>query len=786
MGNEWEKEQTRINEVLEIIDKNIEKIQNNTSGIKKDIVEIRKTFWDDVTVNFDEPDDLGETFTSIKQQVEMLSERERTHVKMDQRLKSLGKLKYSPYFGRFDFQEVGEERPDRIYIGTASLMDENEENFLIYDWRAPISSIYYDYATGPAKFETLDGLIDGEILLKRQFIIRGGKLKGMFDTGVTIGDEVLQQVLSNNANNQMKSIVATIQKEQNQIIRNERSKLLFVQGVAGSGKTSAALQRIAYLLYRFRGSIKSDNIMLFSPNPMFSNYVATVLPELGEDNMEQMTFQAYLEERFKDKYDLEDTFTQMEYVLTAPKDQEYEIRMKGVRFKGSNEFLQLIHSYVRYLSKAGLIFRNINFRGETIITADEINSFFYSLDSSISIPNRVSLTMDWLLKELSKKGRKERKKDWVTEEIQFLDSDDYQKIYKRLQKKQLFTENTFNDFDREQQELAKFIVSNRFKPIRQAIKRLEFINMEATFLQLFKLSANTLSIDSNLLPANWTDICSQTIRNLKKKSLFFEDATAFLYLQDQIEGRKPNTLIRHLFIDEAQDYTPFQFAFLKQLFPMCQMTILGDYNQAIFSETMNSPSIFSDQLRGEEKVETITLTKSYRSTQQIVEFTKWLIKGGNVIEPINRIGNKPIVKRVENAESLYSELEYTISHLRENGHQTIAVICKTEQESKETYKHLCKKVDVKRIDKETYSFERGVLIVPVYLAKGIEFDAVIIPNCSQEQYGSQNEQKLLYTACTRAMHELYLFSVGEKSRLISGVPEGLWDRGSGPVTHLGE
>lgn len=777
MGNEWEKEQARINEVLEIIDNNIGNIQNNSSGIKKDIVEIRKTFWNDVTVNFDEPDDLDETFFSIKQQAEMLSERERMHFKMDQRLKSLAKLKHSPYFGRFDFQEEGEISADQIYIGTASLMDEAEENFLIYDWRAPISSIYYDYATGPANFETLDGTIEGEILLKRQFIIRNGKLRGMFDTGVTIGDEVLQQVLSDNANNQMKSIVATIQKEQNQIIRNERSRLLFVQGVAGSGKTSAALQRIAYLLYRFRGSIESDNIMLFSPNPMFSNYVATVLPELGEDNMEQMTFQAYLEERFKDKYDLEDTFAQMEYVLTAPKDKAYKIRMEGIRYKGSNEFLELIHSYIRYLSTDGLIFKNINFRGETIISAAEIKSFFYSLDSSISIPNRISLTMDWLLKELSKKGRKERKKDWVTEEIQFLDHDEYQKIYKRLQKKQLFTENTFNDFDREQKELAKVIVSNRFKPIRQAIKRLEFINMAAIFFQLFDLSTSTLSVNKSLLPANWADICKQTISNTKKKALFFEDATTYLYLQDQIEGRKPNTLIRHLFIDEAQDYTPFQYAFLKQLFPMCQMTILGDLNQAIFSETMNSPSIFSDQLCREEKNETITLTKSYRSTQQIVEFTKWLIEGGSVIEPINRLGNKPIFTRVENYERLYCELENCIKGLWESGHQTIAVICKTEQESKEVFKQLSKKLDVKRIDKETYSFERGILVVPVYLAKGIEFDAVIIPNCSEEHYGSQNEQKLLYTACTRAMHELYIFSVGEMSRLISGVPKDLFELG---------
>ncbi|HHY74762.1 MAG TPA: UvrD-helicase domain-containing protein [Bacillus bacterium] len=774
MSNEWEQEQARIDEVIEIIGKNIAKITHDNSGVKKDIVEIRKTFWDDVTVNFDEPDDLGETFTSIKQQAEMLSERERTHYKMDQRLKSLHKLKYAPYFGRFDFHEEGEVSKDIIYIGTASLMDENEENFLIYDWRAPISSVYYDYATGPARFETMDGTIHGEILLKRQFIIKGGTLKGMFDTGVTIGDEVLQQVLSNNANNQMKSIVATIQKEQNQIIRNEHSKLLFVQGVAGSGKTSAALQRIAYLLYRYRGMIQSDNIMLFSPNPMFSHYVATVLPELGEDNMEQMTFQAYLEGRLSDKYELEDAFSQMEYVLTANRDEEYEARIEGIGYKGSYQFLELIHSYVRYLSQEGLIFKNIRFRGDTLISAEEIKNFFYALDGAISIPNRIGLTMDWLLKEVSKYARKERKKDWVTEEIQFLDHDDYQKIFKRLQKQQQFTENTFNDFEQEERELAKFIVSRRLKSIRQTIKGLGFIDLQAVYCQLFELSKVTGLFGENKLPAHWSEICRQTIINTKKKALFFEDAIVFLYLQDQIEGRKPNTSIRHLFIDEAQDYTPFQFAFLKQLFPMCQMTILGDLNQAIFSETMNAPSIFSEEIESIEKIETITLTKSYRSTKEIVEFTKKLIKGGNLIEPINRSGKKPQLKQVANFEMLYSEIAECIHQLKENGMQTIAVICKTEQESKEVYTKLSEKIKVKRIDKETYSFEKGVVIIPVYLAKGIEFDAVIIPDCSKAQYAKESEQKLLYTACTRAMHELYLFYVGEKSNLFHDICNELY------------
>ena len=314
---DWRTEQDRVDFVIKEIDKKTKKFKQGAGNVSSDVLELRKTFWEDVTVNMDEPDDVIETAASIKQQAELLSERERTHKQIDKQLNTLARLKYSPYFGRIDFWENGEKSADQVYLGIASLMDEQDENFLIYDWRAPISSLYYDYPPGPAEYETLEGTIKGEMKLKRQFIIRASEIKGMFDTGVTIGDEMLQEVLGNNASTQMKSIVATIQREQNQIIRDERSNLLIVQGVAGSGKTSAALQRVAYLLYRYRGTLKSENIMLFSPNPLFNSYVATVLPELGEENMQQVTFQEYLNHRLGKEFDVEDPFSQMEYLLNG-------------------------------------------------------------------------------------------------------------------------------------------------------------------------------------------------------------------------------------------------------------------------------------------------------------------------------------------------------------------------------------------------------------------------------------------------------------------------------------
>lgn len=285
LGHEWKKEQKRVTDVVEKVSEKIKINQKHLGGVRNEIVDIRNRFWEDVTVNFDESDDAVETAVSMKQQSELLSERERTHHHAQKELSTLKRLQDSPYFGRIDFKEEGEKVSDRIYLGIASFYDEQNNEFLVYDWRAPVSSLYYDYSPGPAQYHTPDGLISGTMELKRQYMIRHAIIQSLFDTGITIGDELLQEVLGRNSDSQMKSIVATIQKEQNQIIRNERARLLVVQGAAGSGKTSAALQRVAYLLYRYRDILQAKQIVLFSPNAMFNSYISTVLPELGEPNI---------------------------------------------------------------------------------------------------------------------------------------------------------------------------------------------------------------------------------------------------------------------------------------------------------------------------------------------------------------------------------------------------------------------------------------------------------------------------------------------------------------------
>lgn len=765
-NTDWIQEQDRLEDVLKVIESKKATIESKVGSAKNELVDLRTTFWEDVTVNLDEPDDVIETFQSIKQQSELLGERERNHRLIHKQIKVLERLKDSPYFGRFDFEEDGDGNEEKIYIGIASLLNKAEEDFLIYDWRAPISSMYYDYYPGPAKYETHFETIEGEMTLKRQFIIKNSGMKSMFDTGVTIGDEMLQEVLGNNANTQMKSIVATIQREQNKIIRNEKSRYLIVQGVAGSGKTSAALQRVAYLLYRYREQLNSNNIMLFSPNPLFNSYVATVLPELGEDNMQQSTFQEYVEHRLGNLFEVEDPFSQMEYMLTEMKQPEYDVRLQAITYKASLGFKELIDSYVERLSETGLLFKNIVFKRKIIITKDAIQEYFYSLDTFISIPNRLIKVTEWLMKEVIKNERKERQKDWVLQESELMDKEDHLEIYKQLQKKQEFSEDTFDDFEREEKLIAKEIVRKHFKPIKVAIKKLEYLNIKGIYKQLFS------QLEEQQVTDKWHEVCLYTINQLEQKHLNYEDATPFLYLQDLIEGKKSNTSIRHLFIDEAQDYSPFQFEYLKQLFPNSRMTILGDYNQAIYAHSMNASTLLSRELYGEEKYEVIELKKSYRSTKEIVEFSKGIVAGGEEIEPFNRSGSLPVFKKVETKERLHKEIITHIQDLQEKGHETIAVICKTAAESMEAFEAfeaLQDNIHVRLMNQETYHFDKGVLILPTYLAKGIEFDAVIIYNASNEVYGREYERKLFYTACTRAMHELQLYSIGDRSFFFDGI-----------------
>jgi DNA helicase-2/ATP-dependent DNA helicase PcrA len=763
-------EEQRIERVLAEIDRRLGDIQGHVKEKKADILDIRKNFWEDVKVNFDDAGETAETYRNMKQQSDVLFEKERSYRQVQKHLKTLAQLKKSPYFGRVDFKEDGEQ-PEQIYLGIASMLDEDETNFLVYDWRAPVSSLYYDYSPGPAQYETPGGMVSGEMELKRQFVFRDGQIESMFDTGVTIGDELLQEVLGKQTDAQMKSIVATIQKEQNRIIRNECSQLLIVQGAAGSGKTSAALQRVAYLLYRYRGILRADQIVLFSPNTMFNSYVSTVLPELGEENMQQTTFQEYLDYRLGETFQIEDPLDQMEYALTAMSEQGYAARIEGMQFKSSAEFMQVIEAYVDFLRGQGLMFKDVMFRGDVLISSERIEGHFNSLDDSIRIPNRMRLLVEWLLQELKDKARLEKSKEWVEEEISLLDKEAYASAFEEMLNDRRLEGHTFDDFRHEQKLLSEKVVKAHFAPVRSFVKRHQFVDITAIYRQLFIDEDFAFRLTPNHEKLrNWSEICHATIKKLDRAELSYEDATPYLFLKELIEGFQTNNTIRHVFLDEAQDYSPFQFAFIRKMFPRSKMTVLGDMNQAIyFHSGFSSGFTPLHSLYASEETETVILTRTYRSTKQIVDFTRGMIAEGDAIVPFNRQGVMPTVTRAANQTALVQTIADQIKRLQESGHRTIAVICKTAKESKEAYDSLHDHVQVRLIGNETTSYHAGTLVIPSYLSKGIEFDVAIIFNGSSERYGRESERKLFYTACTRAMHELHIYLIGEMSPFISAV-----------------
>jgi DNA helicase II / ATP-dependent DNA helicase PcrA len=764
-NREQQNEQKRVDEVTRKLSHATSKLQEHLGGKLADVVQIRKNFWSDVTVNLDDIYEAAETAASIKQQSELLSEIERSHISAETRLKTYEKLKSTPYFGRIDFKENGESEKEKVYLGIASYYDEDTSEFLVHDWRAPISSLYYDHSLGEADFRAPGGTIKGNLELKRQFIIKNGLIQGMFDTGEAIGDELLQQVLGNQANTQMKSIVATIQKEQNAIIRNTESDLLIVQGAAGCGKTSAALQRVAYLLYRDRETLQSHHVVLFSPNNMFNSYVANVLPELGEENMEQTTFQSYIDHHLTDEFSVETPFEQMEDILSGSGEST---RIEGIKFKASVDFLESIHQYVEKLSKSGMQFLDVKFRDRTLIRGKQISEYFYSLDSRETIPYRMKQTSNWLLNELKTAERRERKKPWVEKEIQFLDKSVYTKLYEQLQKRSKYGDDSFNDLESEQKVLSAYVTRLAFKPVRERIENFTFLDMKSLYAKLF-MKNNKMLNDHD----KWSKICNQTLFNLKQNHLANEDATPFLYVKELVIGFQTNAAVRHVFIDEAQDFSPFQFAFIQRIFPRASLTVLGDLNQSIYAHATDQSFCMLESLLNKKKIETITLTRSYRSTKEIVEFTKSLLKDGSTIIPFNRQGKKPSVVKVEGEVQLHEQIESCIDSWLKEGHETIAVICRTAKESIKVFEKLKAKIKIRLMVNEDAAFQKGIIVIPSYLAKGIEFDAAAIYNASD--YKNERERKLFYTVCTRAMHELTVFYEGLPCPFIKEAPKTLYE-----------
>ncbi|GAF13650.1 ATP-dependent DNA helicase [Bacillus sp. JCM 19045] len=741
-------------------------LKDQLEGVSGDEMELKETFWENVTMNFSNSEDAQETISSIRQQAELLNERERSGELMKKQMRTLRRLAHSPYFGRIDLKEEGEKNSEPLYIGLASLMNETESEFLIYDWRAPISSVYYDWEVGPISYEAPAGTIKGELTGKRQYLFKRGELQALFDTSLAIGDDRLKEALSHEASTQMKTIVSTIQKEQNQAIRDEKNRFLVVQGVAGSGKTSVAMQRAAYLLFRHRDQLEANQLILFSPNQLFSSYVATVLPELGEENMTQLTFRGYLYKRLSNRYEVEDGFHQLEYLLRGKNDQLYRTRMVSIKTKSSQVFKERLDQFIAGLQDKGIPFKTIRFREQILLKREDIQTYFYCLDHTVSLQNRLRLTAEWILKELAKLEGKERTSDWVEQQRELTDKETLLEIRKIIGKNRE-NEDLFDEEERQQDLLSRKIVQEAFQPVKNQVKSFSFIDTESLYEQF-------LFDEVHQVDKSFTAVALYTINELKNGRMPYEDATPFLYLQDRIKGIKVNRSIKHVFIDEAQDYSSFQLIYLQMLYPVAKFTIVGDYSQALYTHSSSKNVIEKGVLPDQAKQ--IIFRKSYRSTKPIMMFARELLPDPGAVEPFERDGLKPTVIEAMDRSSTIEPMKNQIEQMLDKDLASIAIITKTAIEAADAHARLSEWMNIQLVSEDHHEYKEGVVVLPVYLAKGIEFDSVIVYDASDSQYSTDQERYHLYTACTRAMHELVLFSQGSLSKWLKPIHTHLYSK----------
>lgn len=754
--SEEQYEQSHLDYVMSLIKDKEKELKKSIKSAEGEARDLNSHFFDDVKLDYDGYSTSMETALSIHQQQQLLSEREHAWQHSAKQLDTIERLEKKPYFARVDFTEEG-SKPETIYIGLGSFAD-TDDNFLVYDWRAPISSIYYDGKLGKVTYNSPAGEITVDMTKKRQFMIEDGKIINMFDTNESIGDQMLAEVLSEKSSTRMKSIVTTIQQEQNKIIRNTSADLLFVQGAAGSGKTSAILQRIAYLLYRYRGNLTSSDVIMFSPNQLFNDYIKNVLPEMGEQNMVQMTYWQFVSRRLPGM-NVENLFKQFE-------DQTADTNISA--FKDSLHFFNLVTKYANYLNKRGVVFKNIYFRDKKkpYFDKEKIKEVYYSFNQNYNLANRIEATREELVKMLNRKVAPEIKKKWVSETIEGLSKEELNALYDK-------PDQEFSSESEEEKFLGRKIVMRALKKVNHRINHNQFINMRAQYLRFLRAVPKMTNLAKwNIAEEDWLEHVESVKESFKKHDIHMNDVSAYLYLYDLITGRRTDYEMRYAFIDEIQDYTPFQLAYLKYNFPRAKFTMLGDLNQAIFTKD-ESRSLLK-QISGlfdPKKTDVVQLTKSYRSTKEITDFTKQILREGEKIEAFNRRGPKPAIW-ARNSDK--DAVEALVQILKDNGQnkQTTAIITKDLAGAKFVHEALKKKGEkATLIATANQRLVSGTLVIPSYLAKGLEFDAVIMWDASAKTYHELDETQLIYTITSRAMYKLDIIYSGKITPLLDVDPK---------------
>lgn len=597
----------------------------------------------------------------------------------------IDKTKDSPYFARIDFRLKDVDDEYKYYIGRFAF--DYEDELLILDWRSPIASMFYDYEIGVAGYDAPIGWVDGEITRKRQFKIKNGKLEYALESSINIQDDILQKELSHTSDEKMKSIISTIQKEQNQIIRNDKADTLIIQGVAGSGKTSIALHRIAFLLYRFKDKISANNVIILSPNKVFGDYISNVLPELGEEPLCELSFENIAEVQLERIINFESERNPLE-----TNDAKWSER---VRFKSTLDFVKLMDSYIKQM------------------------------------PNKIFIPEDYIFGDFIAKS------DWIQSRF-----DAYNKypVKRRLEK---VAEDIRYRFETDN------IMEEDLPRVKSILKNLNGMLKIKNTLLLYKDFFKQMNISNMFVMP-------------EKKTLEWSDVYPFIYIHAAYEGLQEDKVIRHIVIDEMQDYTPIQYAVINLLFK-CKKTILGDFGQLV---NPNHTHTLDDMKQLYDDGELVMLNKSYRSTFEIINFTK-KIQDISSLEPIERHGEEPALLKCNNEQDEINKIKIEIEEFKKSDNATLGIILKTDNDAKAIYDVLREEYSVHLISSESSSFTKGVSITSIKMSKGLEFDEVIVPSVNNKTYYSDYDLSLLYIACTRAMHKLKLTYVGTLTQLIS-------------------
>ena len=701
-----------LTHVTETLRHRITQLNDSIEAGQKEIEGMHEYYWE----NYTEMDQYG--YENFDNQQALLHEINASNEKIELR-RRFRKMMDSPFFGRVDFCYEGDEEPEIFYIGIANLAEENGGLPLIYDWRAPVSGLFYDFDKGPASYQAPLGEIHGDIAAKWQYKIRGGKMIYEFESDVKIDDEILKAELGSNGDVQLKNIIRTIQKEQNAIIRNTSDRIMVIQGAAGSGKTSIALHRIAYLLYHDRKNLKSSSVLVLSPNGVFSDYISHILPELGEENIREMSFDLFAYKRLKNTVsDCEDRYDLIERQIAGSCDE------KLLKEKQSRDFLDRMEGYLVELEDSLMNFRDVEHRG-VVKKEQEIIELFYFKFMDIPLLSRMDAVAEYFIDEVE----------------------------------------TLKGFDLPEEE-------------REAVK--------SRFYRMYE-TRDLYVLYNRFLRQEGFPALPQV--QYEKRKLRYEDVYPVLYLKYRLETQQEDSGVRHLIVDEMQDYSMIQYLIIQRLFK-CKMTILGDREQTMDGDQQDVLT-FLPKIVGKD-IRRIVMNKSYRNTIEIASYANKLA-GITEVELFERHG-KPVEEKeftglTEALERVVKELrleKQTVAEADEDmpenaasetdgtetgeelSYETAAVITRTADEAREAYYILQKKLEAEGFDtkerlsllhRDSTNFKKGLTVTTFYMAKGLEFDQVfsVFPGTDR----SPIVQRARYIAATRALHELYMYEITE-------------------------